>query len=534
MVNKKGKKNDDGNVELLDEIFQSFGFIFKLAILSFKTIGSFIFKPFAGLFAKTSSQVDKIYKNTKFAMDEESKSTLSKIKKFLTSDLGGPKEITKKMQDQIDEQKAKLVEELKQGETLEEGETPKGKMYIYKAVTPSKKVVTGRLYGFSKLDINSFLLNEGNEPFYIENNKWIDFLYGQQSLFKSKFSNKDVIFFLTQLATYIKAGITLTEAMKILMNQSTKDKRKVGIYQSIVYELTMGAAFSEAMEKQGNIFPPLLINMLKAAEATGELEETLEDMIGYYTDIETTRKDMISAMTYPVIVTIFALGVVGFILLYVIPKFSDIYVSMDVELTGMTLFLLNLSNYLKANGIKLFLTILVIIIIIIFLYKKVKSFRTFVQTVLMHIPVIGNIIIYNEMTIFSKTFSSLLKNNVQITESIDILNKITNNEIYKEIMATTVKNIESGDRISQAFKDQWAVPDIAYYMIVTGESTGQLAEMMGTVAHHFQEQHRSIIASLKSLIEPIMIVTLAGVVGVIVISILIPMFNMYDSLSFGG
>ena len=135
------------------------------------------------------------------------------------------------------------------------------------------------------------------------------------------------------------------------------------------------------------------------------------------------------------------------------------------------------------------------------------------------------------MTIFSKTFASLLKNNVQITESIDILSKITNNEIYKEIMINTVNNIAAGDKISEAFKDQWAVPDVAYYMIVTGESTGQLAEMMGTVAHHFQEQHRTIIGTLKSLIEPIMIVLLAGIVGIIVISILIPMFNMYESIS---
>ena len=529
---QKSKIDDTG---LIDEIYASFGLIFKYAFLTFKTIGLFIYKPLAGLFAKTSSKVDKMYKSTKLAFDEDTEKTnkFAKIWKMLNSDLGAPKEISKKMQEKINVQRQALQEELKKGEPLD-GEKVQGRMYVYKAVTPNRKIITGRLYGFSKLDINSFLLNEGNEPFSIENNQWIDLLYGQKSLFKSKFSNKDVIFFLTQLATYIKAGITLSEAMKIIMNQSTKDKSKIGIYQSIVYELTMGAAFSEAMEKQGNIFPPLLINMLKAAEATGELEETLEDMIDYYTEIETTRKDMVSAMTYPIIITLFALGVVGFILLYVIPQFSDIYTSMDVELTGLTLFLLNLSTFLKENALKILLMIIGVIVFLIFSYKKVKSFRRITQQILMHLPVIGNIIIYNEMTIFSKTFSSLLRNNVQITESIDILRKITNNEIYKEIMYKTVNNIASGDRISEAFKNHWAVPDVAYYMIVTGESTGQLAEMMGTVAHHFQEQHRSIISTLKSLIEPVMIVTLAGIVGLIVISILIPMFNMYDQISFTG
>ena len=541
------KKGNDGNIKFLDELFEAFGLVFKYALLTLKTAGDAVLKPFAGLFAKTSSQVDKVYQGAKIAAEgnETNPSVLAKVWKMLNSDMSGPKEISPKMRDKIEEQRKALQEELKKGDqTLngdgtQEGENQQrkpsvGKMYVYKATTPSNKIVTGRLYGFSKLDVNSFLLNEGNEPFYIENNQWIDLLYGQKSLFKSKFSNKDVIFFLTQLATYIKAGITLTESMKIIMNQSAKNKSKLGIYQSIVYELTMGASFSEAMEKQGNIFPALLINMLKAAEATGELEETLEDMIDYYTDIETTRKDMVSAMTYPVIITVFALTVVGFILLYVIPKFSDIYTSMDIELTGLTKFLLDAAEYLKANFVGILVKALLVIILLIFLTKKVKSFRRFVQQTLMHIPIIGNIIIYNEMTIFAKTFSSLLKNNVQITESIDILSKITENEIYKEIMLNTVNNIAAGDKISEAFKDQWAVPDVAYYMIVTGESTGQLAEMMGTVAHHFQEQHRSIIASLKSLIEPIMIVSLAGVVGVIVISILVPMFDMYNQISFSG
>ena len=116
----------------------------------------------------------------------------------------------------------------------------------------------------------------------------------------------------------------------------------------------------------------------------------------------------------------------------------------------------------------------------------------------MKLPVNGNIIKYNEMTIFAKTFSSLLRNNVFITESIDILSKITNNEIYKEIMYNTIDNIVKGEKISVAFKDHWAVPDVAYYMIVTGESTGKLAEMMAKVSTYYQEMHRNLVGSLTS------------------------------------
>ena len=152
------------------------------------------------------------------------------------------------------------------------------------------------------------------------------------------------------------------------------------------------------------------------------------------------------------------------------------------------------------------------------------------QIFLMKIPVIKDIIIYNELTIFSKTFASLLRNNVFITDSMDILSKITNNEVYKSILYKTIQNIVRGDKISDAFKDHWAIPDVAYYMIVTGESTGELAEMMQKVSDYYQGLHKNMINSLKAFIEPIMIAFLAVIVGGIIIAVIIPMFNLYATI----
>ena len=134
------------------------------------------------------------------------------------------------------------------------------------------------------------------------------------------------------------------------------------------------------------------------------------------------------------------------------------------------------------------------------------------------------------MNVFSKTFSSLLRNNVFITDSINILSKITNNEIYKEIMYNTIDNVLKGEKISKAFENHWAVPDVAYYMIVTGESTGELASMMGKVSNYYQEMHRNIINNMKSFIEPILICFLAVVVGVIVLAVIVPMFDLMNKV----
>ena len=185
---------------------------------------------------------------------------------------------------------------------------------------------------------------------------------------------------------------------------------------------------------------------------------------------------------------------------------------------------------IKKDWYILFGSIALVIIVIVICYKKIKAFRASMQMFLMHVPLIKDIIIYNELTIFSKTFASLLRNNVFITDSMDILSKITNNEIYKAILYKTINNIVKGEKISEAFKDHWAVPDVAYYMIVTGESTGDLAEMMQKVSDYYQLLHKNLINNLKAFIEPIMIAFLAVVVGGIIIAVIVPMFDMYSQI----
>ena len=182
---------------------------------------------------------------------------------------------------------------------------------------------------------------------------------------------------------------------------------------------------------------------------------------------------------------VFAIGVITFILLFVIPEFVKIYRDTDAEITGLTLAIINLSDFLKANILFIVLLVIAICLVIYMCYRNIKAFRKKTQEVLMHVPLLGKIIVYNELTIFTKTFSSLLSNNVFITDSMTILSRITNNEIYKEIMNETIDNIVKGDKISTSFKDHWAIPDVAYYMIVTGESTGQLADMMKKVSDYF-------------------------------------------------
>lgn len=403
-------------------------------------------------------------------------------------------------------------------------------VYYFKVRDEKGKIITGTMNGLSKLDINSYLLNEGYDVYSIKTTPLIDFVYKDSSFLGKSMSTKDLIFWLTQLATYLKAGIKLNEAIKILNAQMKGSKARSRAFEAISYELVLGESFSRAMEKQGGMFPGLLINMVKAAEASGTLIETLEDMADYYTEIDATRRQMMSALTYPLIITVFSIAVIIFILMFVVPQFTDIYAQNGTEISGLTKTIVDISDYLKYNYIILISFIVLFVVTIMVLYKSVKAFRTTMQIVLMKIPVVKDVIIYNELTIFAKTFASLLKNDVFITDSMDILSRITTNEIYRAILYKTINNIIKGEKISEAFKDHWAVPDVAYYMIVTGESTGDLANMMQKVSEYYQLLHKNVINNLKAFIEPIMISFLALVVGLIILAVIMPMFDMYSQI----
>ncbi len=520
-LNEAPKSNN-----VLELLKTPFIILYNIIVYAGVGIKATFFDLWVNLYNGASYQVDKTYRHTKQQFMEEE----DKIYEMTKKKTKKPKvyKYSAKYLAKLEEEKKELQLDL-QNAGATRSKTPH--VYLYKVKEASGRIITGTMNGLSKLDINSYLINEGYEIYSIKTSPFIDFVYKDSSFFGKKMSTKDLIFWLTQLSTYIKAGLTLNESIKILATQMKGSKARTTAFKAISYELTLGESFSSALEKQGTMFPALLINMIKAAEASGTLVETLDDMSSYYTEINETHKQMISAMTYPSIITIFAIGVVIFILLYVVPQFTDIYAQNGTEITGITKIVVDASNFLQREYLLLIGLILGAIVTIVILYKSVKAFKTTIQIFLMHVPIIKDVIIYNELTIFSKTFASLLRNNVFITDSMDILSRITNNEVYRAILYRTINNIIKGEKISEAFKDHWAIPDVAYYMIVTGESTGDLANMMQKVSEYYQLLHKNIINNLKAFIEPIMISFLAIIVGIIIVAVIGPMFGMYNQIA---
>jgi len=374
-------------------------------------------------------------------------------------------------------------------------------------------------------DVKTFLNNEGYEVISVQISKDIDI-----DLSGGKLSYSELSFVLAQLSTYLKAGIPLIESVRILERQTVKPFKKK-IYSNIIYDLVKGESFSTALENQGNAFPKLLTNMVKTAEMTGDLTSVLDDMNNYYSEIDRVRKSMVSAMIYPLIVLGLSVLVIAFVLMYVVPKFITLFQQNNAELPGITQFTIGLSAFLKNNIFFVILGVALLLITYRIAFKNVKGFRRAMQYFIMHVPVFGNIVIYNEVAMFTKTFASLLSHNVFITESMTVLNKVSDNEIYKEMIKECMDNLAKGKKISESFKGKWAFPVVAYEMLVTGENTGQLATMMQYVGNYYQELHANATKRLNTFIEPVMIMFLAFTVGIIILSIIVPMFDFYQQIS---
>lgn len=397
--------------------------------------------------------------------------------------------------------------------------------YRYTIINGVGKKESGTFEAESENDVRNFLLGQDYEVLEIKERGKFDVDIGGNG----RIGASDLSFTLTQLSTYIKSGIPLVDSVRILAKQTTKPNLKKSFNQ-LVYQLLKGEDLSDAMLMQDKVYPKLLVNMVKTAEMTGDLPSILDDMAEYYTSMDQTRKQMKSAMTYPIVVLTIAFGVLIFMLTYLVPQFTSMFEDNGAELPALTKIIVATSEFISQKWWVLLIVIFAIIFVFYEAFTKSQKFRESVQTLLMHLPVIKDIIIYNEIANFTKTFASLLNHGVFITDSMEILSKITSNEVYKRIISGTLENLGRGDSISSAFKGEWAIPIVAYEMIVTGETTGQLGTMMEKVAQHFQMLHKNVIDQMKSLVEPILICFLAVVVGIILVSIIQPMFSIYSQI----
>lgn len=337
------------------------------------------------------------------------------------------------------------------------------------------------------------------------------------------------VIFCRQFATLIRAGVSIVESVNILAKQTESKMLKKSLF-AIEEDLRAGISFSTAASKFPKVFPTLFINMMKAGEVTGNMDETLERLASSYEKTFKLKKKIQSAMMYPIVLIILILFVGAFMLLWLVPQFTQNFESFGAELPTITVIVLKFSDALKDYW-WIFLSVIIAVVgIFIFLFKNNKQFHYSVYYVLLKLPVFGAVLQKSAIARMTRTLSSLFSSSVPILNALTIVEKISGNPIIEEVIRDSKKSLETGSSLAEPLEKSWVFPPLVTQMVSIGETTGSLDYMLEKIAEFYEDDVDRTVDSLKSLIEPLMILLLAGIVGFIVAAIMMPMFSLYDQI----
>ncbi|NLJ90368.1 MAG: type II secretion system F family protein [Clostridiales bacterium] len=340
----------------------------------------------------------------------------------------------------------------------------------------------------------------------------------------SKVKTKDLIVFCRQFSGILKAGVTLVQALKMLGEQ-TENVILTNIIKEVSDDIQKGSGLSQAMAKHGKHFPPILIHMVNAGEISGTLEESLDTVALQFEKQDKLRKKVKGAMTYPMIVLVVAVVVVAFLLTFVVPTFTTIFESSGADLPGITLVLIGLSGFLKNNLVVIILMV-VIILASIKIYLNTDEGRYKFDRFKLNMPLIGPVQTKSVSASFARTLTTLMSSGVGVTEAIRITGQVVGNAYVIEKLNIIEQQVSEGKGLYGPVKQSNIFPPLLCNMLMLGEETGNLEDMLSKTANYFEEEVDDATAKLTSMLEPLIILFLAVIVAFIVIAIALPMFEL--------
>jgi type IV pilus assembly protein PilC len=336
------------------------------------------------------------------------------------------------------------------------------------------------------------------------------------------------VIYLRQFATLLKAGVTVVDATAILAVQTESKALKKALLDA-EQELREGNPYSEAVSKHKKIFNSMFINMVRAGEVSGNMDETLERLAETFEKQHYTRQKIVSALTYPAVIGIIAIAVVIFLLVAVVPTFVTMFADLGGELPAITRFVLGASNFMQSFWWVILLVVMSVLFIITYLQRN-KKMKYYFDYFILRMPIFGNMLQKAALARMMLTLSSLFSSSVPILQAMNIVEKVVENEVIAKVIRESRESLEKGRSMTEPMKNHWAFPPLVTQMISIGEETGALDTMLSKIAEFYEKEVETGTDRLKSLIEPLMIVVLAALVGTIVSAIMVPMFDMFNHI----
>lgn len=395
--------------------------------------------------------------------------------------------------------------------------------YKYIAKNKDAKDIAGELTAPNREKVLEILRKEELIPISIEEIKrGISISFGK----KKRIKLDALAIFSRQLATMVEAGIPVVGALDALAQQM-ENKTLQEVVGKVRDDVEGGSGFSQALSRHPHIFSKLYVNMVKAGESSGMLDEILTRLATYLEKINSLQRKVKSSLVYPAVVVFIAISITIFLLVKVVPTFKGIFDILGGELPLSTLILLAISDFLRKNFI-LGMVGMVLFIFIILRYIKTEKGRYQFDAFLLKMPIFGPLFRKFSISKFSRTLSTLVRSGVPILVSMDIVGKTCGNKVLEKAIEEAGKAIKDGKSIAEPLGQSKVLPPMAVRMISVGEQTGELEKMLSKIADFYDEQVEAAVASLISIIEPVIILFLGVVVGGIVLSIFMPIFKITE------
>jgi type II secretory pathway component PulF len=340
---------------------------------------------------------------------------------------------------------------------------------------------------------------------------------------------QELAMYTQQMANLLKAGMPLTMALQSMCSLATKGI-PTEVSKQLRQDVTEGRSLSDAMIRQSEVFPDLAVNMVRAGEQSGALEQVLRRLSTHYVRFADVQTKVTSAMIYPIIVSCVGLGLVTFFMTVMLPKFMDLFQSQKVELPTITKMLVAISHFISGYWWAIILFV-VVVVVVYRRYGATVSGRKTIDMAKMRMPIFGHVVRLNLFGQFARTLSTLLENGVPVLMALKITESIVSNHVVREAIAQTRNAVTDGKTLSQPLAKSKLFPQLMIDLIRIGEETGNVPAALNNIAETYENELNVAIRTMMNLIEPLMIVGIAIVVGFLLLGVMSAMFKITESIS---
>ena len=407
--------------------------------------------------------------------------------------------------------------------------------YKYAAKNNGGQTVEGTIQAGDKSEALAELRRQNLVPIRVDEvanrSRTLKPVGGGMTLFKvgPKTNKGELVLFTRQLSTMVSAGLALLEAIDVLGEQADTPGLKATC-ERLATELRGGADLSSAMETCPKAFSPLYVSMVRAGEASGQMDIILERLADYLEASQALQREIRSAMTYPVISLVLVLGITAFLMLGVVPTFRQVFDGLGSELPALTAFVLGVSEWMKTNWM-VWVFGLFGSITGLMLFRRTKAGIAMFDRLSLKAPIFGPICRKVALARFSRTFSTLVRSGVPIMGTLDIVADTAGNVVVAEAVNASKESVRNGQLLSEPLSQSKVFPPMVVRMIAIGERTGALEALLEKIAEFYDSQVKAAIKSLTSLIEPLLISFMGVIVGGVVLSVFLPILDVVGKLS---